>query len=51
MGNMPEAKHCHKEFVPLDCKIEASVFSGPLLKIFFSLKPLLNEQMGFNGKQ
>jgi hypothetical protein len=32
MGNMPEAQHCHNEFVPLDCKIEESVFSGPLLK-------------------
>jgi len=36
MGNMPDAQHCH-EFVPLECKIEDSFFSGPLLKIFFFL--------------
>jgi len=51
MGNMPEAKHCHSEFVSLDCKIEESVFSGPLLKTFLSFWPLLNEQMVFKGKQ
>jgi hypothetical protein len=51
MGNMPEAQHCYNKFVPLDCKIEESVFSGPVLKIFLSFCPFLNEQMGFKGKQ
>jgi hypothetical protein len=48
---MPEARHCHNEFVPSDLMIEESVFLGPLLKIFLSFWPLLNEQMGFKGKQ
>jgi hypothetical protein len=51
MGNMAEVQHCHNEFVPLDCKTEESVFSGPLLKIFLSFWPLLNQQIGFKGKQ
>jgi len=48
---MPEAQHCHNEFLPLDCKIEESVFFRSLIKNISFFLVFIKWANGFRGKQ